>query len=114
MENQTKLNYEPIAVVGMGLRFPGGATNPEVFWNLLAEGTDCIVDVPKDRWDWRRFYDPETDRPGKSHQPQMGFLKLRVEEFDPLFLSLGGSDKDALSSQNGLEWIAPYRLHLNQ
>lgn len=103
MENQTKLNYEPIAVVGMGLRFPGGATNPEEFWKLLAEGTDCIIDVPKDRWDWRRFYDPETDRPGKSHQPQMGFLqKVRVEEFDPLFFGMSPREAAILDPQQRL------------
>lgn len=103
MENKTKLNYEPIAVVGMGLRFPGGASNPEEFWKLLAEGTDCIVDVPKDRWDWRRFYDPETDRPGKSHQPQMGFLqKVRVEEFDPLFFGMSPREAAILDPQQRL------------
>lgn len=102
MEKKTKLSYEPIAVVGMGLRFPGGATNPDEFWNLLAEGTDCIVDVPKDRWDWRRFYDPDTDRPGKSHQPQMGFLKLRVEEFDPLFFGMSPREAAILDPQQRL------------
>jgi len=103
MENKTKLNYEPIAVVGMGLRFPGGATNPEEFWKLLAEGTDCIVDVPKERWDWRRFYDPETDRPGKSHQPQMGFLqKVRVEEFDPLFFGMSPREAAIIDPQQRL------------
>lgn len=102
MENNKKLNYEPLAIIGMGLRFPGGATNPEEFWKLLAEGTDCIIDVPKDRWDWRRFYDTDTDRPGKTHQPQMGFLKLKVEEFDPLFFGMSPREGAILDPQQRL------------
>jgi len=102
METPNSLTYEPIAIIGMGLRFPGGATNPEEFWKLLAEGTDCIVDVPKDRWDWRRFYDPDTDRPGKSHQPQMGFLNVNVEEFDPLFFGMSPREAAILDPQQRL------------
>lgn len=102
MEKKHALSYEPIAIIGIGCRFPGGATNPEEFWNLLAEGTDCIIDVPKDRWDWRRFYDPETDRPGKTHQPQMGFLKLKMDEFDPLFFGMSPREAAILDPQQRL------------
>ena len=51
----SKVN-EPIAIVGIGCRLPGGGHNPEQFWKVLAEGIDGIIDVPKDRWDYRRFY----------------------------------------------------------
>lgn len=102
MEKKNNLTYEPIAIIGMGLRFPGGASDPEEFWRLLAEGTDCIVDIPKDRWDWRRFYDPETDRPGKTHQPQMGFMKVNVEEFDPLFFGMSPREAAILDPQQRL------------
>lgn len=102
MEKQNRFAYEPVAVVGMGLRFPGGASNPEEFWKLLAEGTDCIVDIPKDRWDWRRFYDNDTDRPGKTHQPQMGFMKVKVEEFDPLFFGMSPREAAILDPQQRL------------
>src|SRR5690606_33201503 len=103
MENTFSKNNEPIAIVGMGLRFPGGASNPEEFWKLLAEGTDCIIDIPKDRWDWRRFYDPETGRPGKTHQPQMGFLQnVNLAEFDPLFFGMSPREAAILDPQQRL------------
>lgn len=102
MEKSKNLTYEPIAIIGMGLRFPGGASDPDEFWKLLAEGTDCIVDIPKDRWDWRRFYDPDTDRPGKTHQPQMGFMKVNVEEFDPLFFGMSPREAAILDPQQRL------------
>ncbi len=102
MENSNTLFHEPIAIVGIGCRFPGGAASPEQFWKLLAEGTDCIVDVPKDRWDYRRFYDPDTDRPGKSHQFQGGFLKLKLDEFDPLFFGMSPREAAVLDPQQRL------------
>lgn len=102
MSDTTNLSFEPIAIVGIGLRFPGGATQPEEFWRLLAEGTDCIVDVPADRWDMRRFYDPDSDRPGKTHQPQMGFLKLKLDEFDPLFFGMSPREAAILDPQQRL------------
>ncbi len=102
MNKSSSLTYEPIAIVGMGLRFPGGAADPEHFWKLLAEGTDCIIDVPEDRWDMRRFYDPDTDRPGKTHQPQMGFLKVKLDEFDPLFFGMSPREAAILDPQQRL------------
>lgn len=102
MSDTINLSFEPIAIVGMGLRFPGGATQPEDFWKLLAEGTDCIVDVPSDRWDMRRFYDPDTERPGKTHQPQMGFLTVKLDEFDPLFFGMSPREAAILDPQQRL------------
>jgi len=102
MNKSSSLIYEPIAIIGMGLRFPGGAADPEQFWKLLAEGTDCIIDVPEDRWDMRRFYDPDTDRPGKTHQPQMGFLKVKLDEFDPLFFGMSPREAAILDPQQRL------------
>ncbi|NEP54467.1 MAG: beta-ketoacyl synthase, partial [Moorea sp. SIO3C2] len=52
---------EPLAIIGMGCRFPGGADNPDKFWSLLHDGVDAITEVPKDRWDIEQYYDPDPD-----------------------------------------------------
>src|SRR5438309_505427 len=56
---------EPIAVVGMGCRFPGGVTDAVTFWELLRQGEEGIVEVPANRWPADAFYDPDPDRPGR-------------------------------------------------
>ena len=60
--NRVRSSQEPIAIVGMGCRFPGGASSPQAFWELLSNGVDAVCEVPADRWDWRRFYDPDPDK----------------------------------------------------
>jgi len=62
---------DPIAIIGIGCRFPGGASSPKAFWRLLCQGKDAIVDVPPDRWDIRRFYDPDPV-PRQPHVDQIG------------------------------------------
>lgn len=91
---------EPIAVVGIGCRFPGGASNPKAFWNMLRRKKDAIVDVPGDRWDVRRFYHENPDKPGKMYVKQGGFLKEKIDRFDPLFFGISpreGSEADFVS-----------------
>lgn len=66
IEEFTKLSRiavaEPIAVVGIGCRFPGDVTGPDSFWDLLIDGRNAISRVPADRWDADAFYDPEIGR----------------------------------------------------
>ena len=50
---------EPLAIVGMACRFPGGADSPAALWELLVRGVDAIADVPADRWSVEHFYDPK-------------------------------------------------------
>ncbi|WP_051385657.1 type I polyketide synthase [Actinokineospora inagensis] len=64
---------EPVAVVGIGCRFPG-ADGPDEFWRLLVEGGDAITEVPPDRWDIDAYYDPDPDRPGKMNTRHGGFV----------------------------------------
>jgi len=57
---------EPIAVIGLGCRFPGGADSPERLWRLLESGTDAITEAPPERW-LEALYDPEPGKPGRTY-----------------------------------------------
>ncbi len=72
---------EPIAIIGIGCRFPQ-APNPKAFWQLLCDGVDAITEIPTDRWPLSQFYDPDPDVPGKICSRYGGFLD-RVDLFDP-------------------------------
>jgi acyl transferase domain-containing protein/phospholipid N-methyltransferase/acyl carrier protein len=73
---------QPLAIVGIGCRFPGGADTPEKCWQLLREGRDAVAEVPRDRWDIDAYYDPDPDAPGKMSTRWGGFLE-NVDRFDP-------------------------------
>ncbi|HUL78058.1 MAG TPA: type I polyketide synthase, partial [Vicinamibacteria bacterium] len=85
---------EPIAVIGLGCRFPRGANDPDGFWRNLREGVDGITEVPRERWDVDEIYDPEPGKPGKVYTRHGGFLD-RVYEFDPHFFGI--APREALS-----------------
>src|SRR5215213_11445083 len=72
VERYERAASEPIAVVGAGCRFPGGADSPEAFWDLLRAGGDGISPVPAGRWDHRRYFDPDPDRPAKVYTDRGG------------------------------------------
>src|SRR4051812_40530144 len=57
---------DPIAIIGIGCRFPGNAHGPDAFWELLANGVDAVSEVPADRWNIDAFYDPRPGQKGKS------------------------------------------------
>lgn len=78
---------EPIAIIGLGCRFPGGATNAESFWQLLRDGVDTVTEVPPDRWDVDAYYDPDPDAPGKMYTRKAAFLES-VDQFDPQFFGI--------------------------
>lgn len=96
------IKESPIAIIGIGCRFPGGANSPELFWRLLKEGTDAIVDIPKDRWDIHRFYDPYPQKTGKMYTRQGGFLKEKPGEFDADFFGISPREAIHMDPQQGL------------
>jgi acyl transferase domain-containing protein/NADPH:quinone reductase-like Zn-dependent oxidoreductase/SAM-dependent methyltransferase/acyl carrier protein len=73
---------EPIAVIGIGCRFPGDAHDPDSFWRNLLAGVDAVGDVPPDRWSVPRLFDPRPGVPGRSYARWGGFLR-RIDEFEP-------------------------------
>lgn len=93
---------EPIAIIGIGCRFPGESSGPEAFWNNLLAGKDCIVDVPTNRWDVKRFYDADKEKPGKMYVKSGGFLHESIDEFDALFFGISPREAAALDPQQRL------------
>ena len=91
---------EPIAVIGMGCRFPG-ADNPLAFWWLLSDPGDAIQEVPADRWSLDDYYDPDPTAPGKMKTRWGGFLH-RVDEFDAEFFGISPREAIRVDPQHRL------------
>ncbi|MBA2321925.1 MAG: polyketide synthase, partial [Deltaproteobacteria bacterium] len=78
---------EPVAIVGAGMRFPGGVVDRASYWSLLSGGVDAVGNVPADRWDLDRWYDADPDAPGKMAIKDGGFL-ADVATFDAEFFGI--------------------------
>lgn len=92
---------EPIAIVGIGCRFPGDAHSPADFWRLLKEGRLAISEVSADRWDINTYYDPDPDAPGKMYTRHGGFLK-NLAQFDASFFGISPREATRMDPQQRL------------
>lgn len=92
---------EPIAVVGIGCRFPGGASGPDAYWNLLENGRDAITEIPADRWDVDEYYDPDPLAPGRMSSKWGGFIS-DVAGFDADFFGISPREAEAMDPQQRL------------
>ena len=79
---------EPVAIIGLGCRFPGGVKNLEQLWQLLINKQDVSKPIPKDRWDNDAIYDPDPLRPGHTHARTAAFLEEDVRAFDADFFGI--------------------------
>ena len=89
---------EPVAVVGIGCRFPGNVTGPQSFWELLVNAEDAITEVPADRWDADAFYDPDPLAPGRMTTKWGGFVS-DVAGFDADFFGITPREATAMDPQ---------------
>jgi hybrid polyketide synthase/nonribosomal peptide synthetase FtdB len=92
---------EPIALVGIGCRFPGGIRGPESLWKFICSGQDAITDIPGDRWNIDAFYDEDRNKPCKMYIRRAGFLE-NVREFEPQFFGISPREAAYMDPQQRL------------
>ncbi|BCL17963.1 type I polyketide synthase [Micromonospora sagamiensis] len=101
LDEVERARTEPIAIIGVGCRLPGGANSPEEFWSRLRDGVDLVSEVPADRWDVDAYHDPDQATPGTMSSRDGGFLD-QVDRFDPGFFGLSLGEAASMDPQQRL------------
>ncbi len=91
----------PIAIVGIGCRFPGGADSPDAYWRLLTSGVDAVGEIPPGRFDVNAFYDPDPGAPGKMYTRSGSFLD-GIDTFDASFFGISPREASCIDPQQRL------------
>jgi acyl transferase domain-containing protein/acyl carrier protein len=92
---------KPLAIVGIGCHFPGGAHAPDLYWDLLRSGTDATREVPETRWNADRYHDPNPQKVGKMVTRRGGFLD-EIDQFDPQFFGISPREANLVDPQQRL------------
>ncbi|MBD3316312.1 MAG: polyketide synthase of type I, partial [Chitinivibrionales bacterium] len=106
--NIPKLGYEgayedrvfDVAVIGVSGRYPGASTLRE-FWENLSSGINCITEIPRERWNWEKYFDPEKGKAGRLYTQWGGFLD-DIDKFDPLFFKIAPKEAKRMDPQERL------------
>ena len=89
---------EPVAIIGLSVRLPGGVTSPQLFWDALAEGRDLITTVPPERWDAQAYWSSEADQPGTMYDAHGGFVS-NIDAFDADFFGIHAREASSMDPQ---------------
>ncbi|MEM7531674.1 MAG: SDR family NAD(P)-dependent oxidoreductase [Chloroflexota bacterium] len=100
---ETNTPNDPIAIIGMGCRFPGNANSPDAFWEVLRDGVDTLGEIPADRWDVDAYYDEDSSDsvPGTMYVRTGSFLSS-IDQFDPQFFRMSPREVASLDPQQRL------------
>jgi acyl transferase domain-containing protein len=92
---------KPLAIVGIGCHFPGGAHTPDLFWELMHSGIDATCEVPETRWNADKYHDPNPKKVGKMATRRGGFLS-EIDQFDPQFFGISPREANLVDPQQRL------------
>ena len=98
LEALEQAKKEPIAIIGAGYRLPGGVRDAESFWQVLRTGRDTVTEIPAERWDRDKYYDPDPDAAGKMYTRSGAFV-ADIDKFDPQFFGMAPREAASLDPQ---------------
>lgn len=98
LEHSESEKNEPIAIVGMGCRFPGSSNSPEAYWQLLHNGINAVTAIPANRWNVDAYYDADRETPGKMYTRYGAFID-DVDKFDPQFFEISPREAASMDPQ---------------
>ena len=101
LDQAEQVRNEPIAIVGLGCRVPGGANDARTFWQLLRDGVDAVTEIPADRWDVAACYNPDPEVAGTMYTREGGFI-ANLDLFDPHFFGIAPREVPTLDPQQRL------------